>query len=169
MAKYSKASEEVEKLVEEIASELNLDNYGVDFQPLFVNKSKDVCKIVKANELFEYASKREDLVFVVCNAEVFDGSDPQGHPYADEKNMYLWLRSEMEKVSYDTEKDKLIIGCPQITIPVGLYEKYKEEGKDEVLIQNALLGQYTIAKVEQDRKEEAERKKAMKTKKKQEE
>lgn len=166
MAKYSKATEEVENLVENIASELSLDNYGVDFQPIFVNKSKDVCKIVKANELFEYTSKREDLVFVVCNAEVFAGADPQGHPYADEKNMYLWLRTEMEKVGYDTEKAKLVIGCPSITLPVGLYEKYKENGKDQTLIDNALLGQYLLAKIEQDKKEEAERKKALKTKKK---
>ena len=72
----------------------------------------------------------------------------------------------MEKVSYDTEKCKLNIGCPSIVLPIGLYEKFKEEGKDAILIQNALLGQYTLAKIEQDKKEEAERKKALKTKKK---
>jgi hypothetical protein len=166
MAKYSQASEEVENLVNEISNEIGLFNYGVDFQPLFVNKSKEVCKVVKANEMSEYVSKREDLVFVVCNEVAFEGTDPQGHPYVDEKTKYLWLRTEMEKVGYDTEKDKLIIGCPSITLPVGLYEKYKDEGKDQVLIQNALLGQYTLAKIEQDRKEEAERKKALKTKKK---
>ena len=165
MAKYSQATPEVENLVAEIASELGLDHLGVDFQPLFVNKSKEVCKVVKANELFEYTSKREDLVFVVCNQDAFDGTDPQGHPYSDEKTKYLWLRTEMDKVSYDTEKSKLILGCPQITIPVGLYEKYKEDGKDGVLLQNALLGQYLLAKIEQDKKEEAERKKALKTKK----
>ena len=165
MAKYSQASTEVENMVEEIASELGLDHLGVDFQPLFVNKSKEVCKCVKANELFEYTSKREDLVFVVCNQDVFDGTDPQGHPYTDEKNKYLWLRTEMEKVGYDTEKDKLVFGCPSITLPVGLYEKFKQDGKDGILLQNALLGQYALAKIEQDKKEEAERKKALRTKK----
>ena len=168
MAKYSQASQEVEDLVNDIANELGLVHLGVDFQPIFVNKSKEVCKVVKANELFEYTSKREDLVFVVCNEEVFDGTDPQGHPYADEKTKYLWLRTEMEKVSYDTEKDKLVLGCPSIVLPIGLYEKFKEDGKDTILIQNALLGQYTIAKIEQDKKEEAERKKALKAKKKKE-
>ena len=168
MAKYSQASQEVEDLVVEISNELGLEHLGVDFQPIFVNKSKEVCKVVKANELFEYTSKRDDLVFVVCNQDAFDGTDPQGHPYVDEKAKYLWLRTEMEKVSYDTEKDKLVIGCPSITLPVGLYEKYKSEDKDALLIQNALLGQYTLAKIEQDRKEEAERKKALKTSKKKE-
>lgn len=166
MAKYSQATEEVERIVSEISSELGLEHLGVDFQPIFVNKSKEVCKVVKANELFEYTSKREDLVFVVCNQDAFDGTDPQGHPYVDEKTKYLWLRTEMEKVGYDTEKDKLIIGCPSITLPVGLYEKFKDEGKEAVLLQNALLGQYTLAKIEQDKKEEAERKKALKASKK---
>ena len=49
MAKYSKASDSIENLVTEISNELGLTNYGVDFQPLCVNKAKEVCKIVKAN------------------------------------------------------------------------------------------------------------------------
>jgi hypothetical protein len=72
----------------------------------------------------------------------------------------------MEVVSYDTEKDKLVIGCPQIVIPNGLYEKYNEDGNGKVLIDNARLGLYTLAKIEQDKKEEAERRKALKAKKK---
>lgn len=166
MAKYSQATEEVENLVAEISSEIGLEQFGVDFQPIFINKSKEVCKVVKANELFEYTSKREDLVFVVCNEDAFNGSDPQGHPYVDEKTKYLWLRTAMEVVSYDTEKDKLVIGCPQIVIPNGLYEKYNEDGNGKVLIDNARLGLYTLAKIEQDKKEEAERRKALKAKKK---
>ena len=64
---------------------------------------------------------------------------------------------EMEKVSYDTEKDKMIIGCPQITVPIGFYEKYKNAAVD-----SALLGQYTIAQIEEKKKEEAEQRKALK-------
>ena len=154
MAKYSAASSEIEELVNEIANELGLVNFGVDFQPLCVNKAKEVVKLVKANELAEYASSREDLVFVLCYEDAFDalGSDEEAN-----KTKYLWLRTEMEKVSYDTEKDKMVMGCPQITIPVGLYEQL---GKP--LVDAALLGQYTIAKIEQDKKEEEERKKALK-------
>jgi hypothetical protein len=151
MAKYSQASDSIENLVIEISNELGLINYGVDFQPLCVNKAKEVCKIVKANELAEYASNREDLVFVVCYEDSFD--------LVDEKTQYMWLRMEMEKVAYDTEKDKMIIGCPQITVPVGFYEKYKGAA-----VESALLGQYTIAQIEEKKKEEAEQRKALKTK-----
>lgn len=144
-SKYSEASEQIEKLVNDIANELNLINFGVDFQPLCVTKAKEVCKVVKANELAEYASKREDLVFVICHEEAFD--------MVDEKTQYMWLRTEMDKVSYDVEKDKLVIGCPQISIPVGMYEKYKG-----AVVDAALLGQYTIAQIEDKRKEEKQKK-----------
>lgn len=150
-SKYSEASETIERLVNDIANELNLINFGVDFQPLCVSKAKEVCKVVKANDLAEYASKREDLVFVICYEEAFD--------QVDEKTQYMWLRTEMDKVSYDTEKDKLIIGCPSISIPVGMYEKYKG-----AVVDAALLGQYTIAQIEEKKKEEAEQRKALRTK-----
>ena len=151
MAKYSQASENIENLVIDISHELGLIHYGVDFQPLCVNKAKEVCKIVKANELAEYASNREDLVFVLCYEDAFD--------LVDEKTQYMWLRMEMEKVAYDTEKDKMVLGCPQITVPVGVYEKYKE-----VAVDAALLGQYTIAQIKEKEKEEAAQRKALKTK-----
>ena len=151
MGKYSKASEDIERLVNDISNELGLINYGIDFEPLFVKKAKEVCKIVKANELAEYASKREDLIFVLCYKDAFD--------LVDEKTQYMWLRMEMDKVSYDTEKDKMILGCPQITVPVGFYEKYKGAA-----VESALLGQYTIAQIEEKKKEEAEQRKALKTK-----
>lgn len=150
-SKYSEASETIEKLVNDIANELNLINFGVDFQPLCVNKAKEVCKVVRANELAEYASKRDDLVFVICHEDAFD--------QVDEQTQYMWLRTEMDKVSYDTEKDKLVIGCPSITIPVGMYEKYKG-----AVVDAALLGQYTIAQIEEKKKEEAEQRKALRTK-----
>ena len=166
MAKYSKATQEVEDIVAEISSKLGLEQYGVDFQPLFVNKSKEVCKVVRANELAERVSNREDLVFVICNHDAFNGVTPEGHPYSDEKTKYLWIRTEMDKVSYDTEKCKVNIGCPMLSVPLGLWEKAKSDGKDTILLQNAALGQYTLANIEQDKKEEAERKKAEKRNKK---
>ena len=149
MGKYSQASETIEKLVNDISNEMNLIHYGVDFQPLCVNKAKEVCKIVKANELAEYTSNREGLIYVLCYEDAFD--------LVDEQTQYMWLRMEMEKVSYDTEKDKMIIGCPQITVPIGFYEKYKNAAVD-----SALLGQYTIAQIEEKKKEEAEQRKALK-------
>lgn len=146
MAKYSQASETIEKIVNDISNELGLVHMGIDFQPLCVSKAKEVCKIVKANELAEYISKRDDLLFVLCFEEAFD--------QVDDETKYMWLRMEMEKVSFDSEKDKVNLGCPSFTIPIGFYDKYKSKAIDA-----ALLGHYTIAQIEDRRKQaEAEKK-----------
>ena len=147
MKKYSEVSEEIDNLVNEISNELGLFNYGVDFQPICVAKAKEVCKVVRANELAEHVSQREDLVFVICYEDAFD--------LVDEKTRYMWLRMAMETVSYDTEKMKINIGGPTITVPLGFAEKYGNEAID-----SAKLSLYTIAQIEDKKKEEAAQKRA---------
>lgn len=161
MTRYSNPSEEMEKIVKEISDELGLNVNGIDFQPLCVKNLKEVCKIVKANELAEYASDRDGLIFILCNEDAFEGSDSQGHPFADEKTKYMWIRNEMERVSYDYEKDKIIMNCPAINVPVCFYEKYKEAA-----INSSLLGYHVLAQIEEKKKEEIEQKKAEKESKK---
>ena len=75
----------------------------------------------------------------------------------DEKTKYMWLRMAMENVSYDSEKDKINIGGPQIIVPLGFAEKY-----GNLAIDSAKLGLYTIAQIAEKKKEEAERKRAEK-------
>ena len=147
MKKYSEVSEEIDNLVNEISNELGLFNYGVDFQPICVAKAKEVCKVVRANELAEHVSQREDLVFVICYEDAFD--------LVDEKTKYMWLRMAMETVSYDTEKMKINIGGPTITVPLGFAEKY-----GDAAINSAKLSLYTIAQIEEKKKEEAAQKRA---------
>ena len=147
MKKYSEVSEEIDNLVNEISNELGLFNYGVDFQPICVAKAKEVCKVVRANELAEHVSQREDLVFVICYEDAFD--------LVDEQTRYMWLRMAMETVSYDTEKMKINIGGPTITVPLGFAEKY-----GNAAIDSAKLSLYTIAQIEERKKEEAAQKRA---------
>lgn len=161
MSKYSKASEELEKMVNDISMELGLDMYGVDFMPLYIQKSKEVCKVVKANELAEYASNREDLVFVLCYEEAFERTDNMGHALVDEKNKYMWLKTEMSKVQFDPEKEKLSIGCPTISVPLSMVEEY-----GDIAVKSAELGLHVIAQITEKKKEEAQRKKEEKKHKK---
>ena len=147
MGKYSDASEEINELVNDISNELGLFHYGVDFQAICVNKSKDVCKVIRANELAEYASQRNDLVFVICYEDAFD--------LVDNNTKYMWLRMAMETVSYDNEKGKINIGTPMITVPLGFAEKHGIEAIDA-----AKLGLYTIAQIAEKKKEEAAQKRA---------
>lgn len=153
MAKLSIAEEDIQEVVDEVASEYGLAQVGIDFQALVTSKAKEAVTVVKANQCAEVVSNREDLVFVIVYADAWD--------VVDDKTRKMWVRMEMDKVSYDSEKEKITIGCPTITIPVGFYEMHKTEAVDA-----ALLAQYTIASIEQTKKEEAEAKKAAKKKKK---
>ena len=152
MAKFFKADESIVKIVDEIADELGLAQYGIDFETLDVVNLKEVVKIVKANEYAQYLSNRENLILVLINGEAFDLL-PDTPNEGEVDNKYMWLRLAMEQISYDSEKDKINIGCPTLTIPVGCWEKY---GK--ATVDSALLAQYTLAQMaEKKAQERAER------------
>ena len=154
MAKFSKASEHIVKIVDEVVSELGYDSF-LDFETLAVAKAKDVVSVSKASSVVEYLSKRDDLILVFVYEKAFD--------LVEEKDKYMWVRLALEQVVYDNEKDKVSIGCPSITIPVGCYEKYKN-----VAVDSALLAQYTMAQI-RDKEAEEKAEKAAKKKKKTEE
>lgn len=151
MAKFSQASEDIVKIVDEVAEELGL-NHFLDFETLCVAKAKDVVSVSKASSVVEYLSKRDDLILVFVYEKAFD--------LVEEKDKYMWIRLALEQVSYDTEKDKVNIGCPSITVPVGCYEKYKN-----VAVESALLAQYTISQIKDKEAEEKAQKAAKKNKK----
>lgn len=153
MPKFTEASEEIKKIVLEVSNELGFAQYGLDFEALCVHKAKEPVTISKASAVAEYLSKRDDLILVICYEDAFD--------LVDDQNKYMWIRMAMDKISIDTEKDKVSLDCPMISIPEGFYEKYGAPAMD-----SARLGIHTIAKIEQDKKEEAERKKALKASKK---
>ena len=151
MAKFFKADESIVKLVDEIANEIGLAQF-VDFETLDVVNLKEVVKIVKANEYAEYLSGREDLILVLVNGEAFDLL-PDGQDANGVDNKYMWLRLAMEQIANDSEKEKIVIGCPKIEVPVGMYEKFKGAAVD-----SALLAQYTLAQIaEKKEQEKAER------------
>lgn len=152
MAKYSKCEEDVQNMVREIATEKGLDNF-MEFEALYVAKAKEVVTVSKASEIAQYLSNRDDLILVFIYAEAFD--------MVDDKTKYMWLNMAMDQISFDSEKDKIIIGCPMISVPIGFYQKY-----EKVAIDSALLGQLTIQQIEDKKKEEKERQKAEKALKK---
>lgn len=158
--KYTKATQETIDMVDEISGKLGLNIYGVNFEPVYVKKAKEVCKVVKANDFTKYKAKEEDLVFVVCYEDFFEGIDSLGHAYASEEDKYKALRLAMEQVSFDPEKEKLIIGCTSVTLPVGFCMG------NEDAIKSAFYAATIMSKIEQDKKEEEDRKKALRTSKK---
>lgn len=153
MSKLSIASPEIDSLVQEVASEMGLSQIGIEFQTFNVRKAKEVVKISKASEITELMSKREDLVIVIVYEAAFD--------LVDDKTKHMWIRMALEPVSFDSEKDRINIGCPMITVPLSFAEKYKEEA-----INSAKLGLYTISQLDDMEKQRKEAEKAAKKNKK---
>lgn len=151
MAKLTIASPEIDKLVQDVAGEMGLKSMGIEFQALNAKKAKEVVKISKANEITELMSDRQDLIIVIVYEEAFDR--------VDEKTQHMWVRMALEPISYDLEKDKIVIGCPTITVPLGIAEKY-----GAAAIDSAKLGLYTIAQIQDEEKEKKEAEKALKKK-----
>ena len=150
MAKFYTADEEIQNLVHEVAAELNLENF-MDFEALCVPKAKEVVTVSRASKVAEYLSGRDDLILVMVFDEIFD--------QFDEKTKYMFIRMAMDTISFDSEKDKITIGCPMISVPVSFYQKYEKAAVD-----TALLGQLSIAQWEDKKKQEKEEKKGKKKK-----
>lgn len=148
MAKYSKCEEDVQQMVRNIAIDRGLDQF-MDFEALYVPKAKEVVTVSKASAIAEYLSNRDDLILVFIYAEAFD--------MVDDKTKDMWLRMAIDQVSFDSEKDKILIGCPMISVPVGFYQKY-----EKIAVDMALLGQLTIQQIIDKKQEEKERQKAEK-------
>ena len=147
MAKLDIASPDIQKLVQDIANETGLSQF-VSFQALNVKKSKEVVKVKKASPETEVLSDKEVIVLVYEDA--FDR--------VDEATQLMWLRSELSKVSYDSEKDKVVIGVPMISVPLYFYQKF-----GNVALQNAELAIHTIQQLEDEEKQRKAEAKAAKS------
>lgn len=151
MAKLRHCSDEATELVRSVADEMGLIASGINFKVFDTKKAKEVVKISKASEIAEILSEQEDLVIVIIYEEAFDR--------VDEKTRYMWIRTALEPIYYDSEKGKLNLSAPTITVPMSLMsnEKYKT-----VSIDCAVLGQLTIQQIEDEEKERKAREKEIK-------
>ena len=153
MAKLTMASPDIEKLVQDVATEMGLTQMGVEFQALNTKKAKEVVKISKASEVTEILSDKENLVVVIVYEEAFDR--------VEDKDKWMWVRMALDCISYDMEKDKISLNTPIVAVPLGYYQKY-----GNVAVQNAELALLTIQQIQDEEKEKKNAEKALKKSKK---
>lgn len=153
MAELTIASEETRKMVKEVAFELGLTQSGVEFEVFCTKKAKEIIQIQKANAVSKALTNKEMWVSVIVYEDAFNK--------VDEKEAYLWLRTAMMRISYDSEKEKVHTSCPMINIPLEAYSKY-----GNVVIQNAELGLHVINILREEEKQRKADEKAAKAEKK---
>lgn len=151
MAKLGKLSQENEDIIAQLVSEVGLDNY-MTIKPISMSKAKQLIKVQKANQTAEYLGKCSDTVCIYVYEAAYDR--------LDDTMKVLLMRDAINMIQYDTEKDKIMIGAPQIVVTIGGRAKW---GND--LINAAECGVLAIAQIEQEEKERKEQEKAKKSKK----
>ena len=121
MAKYSKdLSEDLKQLVEEAVAKTNLESIGVRVEPIRLNKSKGVFgEVIKGNDLLKLFTNGDDVVAIALFEDVFDRLEISMQK--------LLIESLVSQISYDLEKDKLVITKPELNIPLGMYQNYGAE------------------------------------------
>lgn len=152
MAKIEKASQEIEKMASDILDEMGYGQLG-EVLVFNMKKSKEVVKVKLADEVTETAIEKEDVIVVFVYEKAFDkvGKDVQ----------MMWLRSEMDKISYDYEKDRFSLKTPMISLPLSFYQKHGESA-----VKNLEFAYYTIQQIEEEEKQRKAEEKALKKSKK---
>lgn len=152
MGKLRLASPDVEKLVQDVAQEMGLIQQGLEFQALCTTKAKEIVKVSKAGEVAEVMSDKENLLVVIVYEDAFD--------VVDEKTRFMWTRMALDSVVYDSEKNKVTLSAPMLTMTLGCYQKF-----GNVATQHAELALHTIQQLEEAEKQRKAEAKAAKTRK----
>jgi len=113
MAKYEQPFEDTQALFNEVIDATGLNNY-MNITVLANNKAKEIFKVNKSNELLKY--RTGDDVIIVLNENIFEKlTNEQKRIVVEEAIAYI---------SFDTEKDKVIITQPDFMAHSGILRKH---------------------------------------------
>lgn len=126
MGKFSRdLSPELQEKVKAIATEVGLKANGINVEAVLMKKSKkDYGVVLKGNDLVELFTGDNSTVVIAIYEDLFDR--------LDEGVQDILIRSLIDRVWYDMDKDKIVINKPELQIPLGTYKKYGEEAVNAV-------------------------------------
>jgi hypothetical protein len=155
MGKYARdLSEGLERKVKSMAQSIGLTDMGVNVDAIRLKKTKNsIGEVVQGNDLAKLYSGEENLVVIALYEEAF--------LCVDDQTQNLWIEGLLSQISYDDEKDKVIITKPEIQMSLGMYRKY-----GNIASQKYELALMTVQQIAEKTKQEKELLK--KSKKKQE-
>ena len=147
---FFEPSKDVVEWIDGKFSDTGLDNF-VQLKVLGISKQSQIFNVSRASGLVKYVGNLDDdAVVITVYEEAFDR--------LDDKTRNLLLDDALTQISWDGEKDKLIVEKPKINVTIGARRKFGED-----LINAA---ETSIAVIESIEEEEKERKAAAKEAKK---
>ena len=155
MAKYSRDLDEtLDAKVRVMASAYEGLKF-ITIEPIKLISKKAYGEVKKSDELTALFTGDPDMVAVAINEELF--------LLLDEQSQDVLIDSLLATISYDDEKEKVVLTKPELNIGIGMYHKYKD-----IAVQKAELAYYTLQQIEEKKKEEKRKAKEEKAQKKKE-
>lgn len=142
MGKFSRdLDESLENKVKALAREMHITDWGINVEAIRLKKSKkEVGTVLKANDLVTLFTGDESLVAVALYEEALNRMDSQ--------NQDLVIRSLLSQISYDADKDKIVITKPELQINLGMYRQF-----GDIAVKSAELQLLTLAQIADEEKE----------------
>lgn len=142
-------TEENQELFNNLFEETGYNNY-MQLRLIGLAKSKDVITVNRPNAVAKHVGHLpDDVVTILVYEDAFDR--------LDDKNKRLLIKDAFNLISYDSEKDKITIGTPMITVTVNGRQMWGDE-----LINAAEIGVMAIQQIEEEKREAREEEKARK-------
>lgn len=149
MAKIFETSQDIAELAHSKFEDTGLPQMGMNLKVMSLTKAKDILKVGRANATTEFLTNKSDIVTLFIYEEAFDR-------LSDEMKSKL-MEGALSNVSYDTEKDKLLIDNTKYGEFIRMRRKYVDYGD---IIETSTLVIEQIAEEEKQRKEEEKARKA---------
>ena len=137
-----------------MANSAGLTSLGITVEAVRVKKCKTYGEVVKGNDLVTLFTGDPDIVCVALYEDLF--IDPKtGESRVDEGTEQYWIDSLLSQISYDNEKEKVVITKPELNVSRSMYEKYKN-----IAVQKEELAYLTLQQMADQKRKEKEEKKA---------
>lgn len=143
MAKIFETSKDIAELAFDKFEQTNLSPMGMNLKVMSVTKSKDVLKIGRANATTEFLTKKSDMITLYIYEDAFER-------LSDDFKEKL-MEGVLSNVSFDTEKDKLLVDNSRYGEFIRMRRKYPNYGD---IIETATMVIEQIAEEEKQKKEE---------------
>jgi hypothetical protein len=120
--KFETPFDDTKKIFDELILKYNLDNY-MNIDLIVDNRLKTLYKFYKSSDLYKF--KTDIDVTILINEEIFEA-------ISDESLKIIAAELILAGLSYDTEKDKLLIRKEDCNIHTGVVTKYGLESTYKV-------------------------------------
>lgn len=154
MSKIFKTSEDIVELAIDKFNETGLPQVGVNLKVMSITKAKQPLKISRANATTEYLIKDSDVVTLFVFEDAFDR-------LTDDYKEIL-MEGALSNVSYDTEKERIVIDNSQYGEVLRMRKKY--QNYVDIVETSQLIIDDIIEEEKMKKEQEREAKKANKNK-----